>query len=262
MKITGSSPLARGLLASSSIPEAASGIIPARAGFTSGRCRSRTPATDHPRSRGVYHHGRDTLVAQGGSSPLARGLRPEPRVGQLLQRIIPARAGFTATSAAIRSSRRDHPRSRGVYRGDVRPLSRLRGSSPLARGLLLHGVALGRGYGIIPARAGFTLQELPIKQLDQDHPRSRGVYSAAPGHWVQRCGIIPARAGFTSQRQRDERLHRDHPRSRGVYSQIRTSVMCPAGSSPLARGLRLGELIVTFDARIIPARAGFTSCPS
>ena len=178
MKITGSSPLARGLLASSSIPEAASGIIPARAGFTSGRCRSRTPATDHPRSRGVYHHGRDTLVAQGGSSPLARGLRPEPRVGQLLQRIIPARAGFTATSAAIRSSRRDHPRSRGVYRGDVRPLSRLRGSSPLARGLqLLCGVA-DFFDGIIPARAGFTTTRRGLGSWIRDHPRSRGVYAS------------------------------------------------------------------------------------
>mgnify|MGYP000996192335 CR=1 FL=1 len=235
----GSSPLARGLLASSSIPEAASGIIPARAGFTSGRCRSRTPATDHPRSRGVYHHGRDTLVAQGGSSPLARGLRPEPRVGQLLQRIIPARAGFTIQDISSRSSRSDHPRSRGVYPQRLDAASLIVGSSPLARGLRRGECAARSAAGIIPARAGFTFptpfQAHPVK----DHPRSRGVYSTpafpasknggssplarglrrALAGRLRREGIIPARAGFTRQ---------DIPRLLGND-----------GSSPLARGLHL-----------------------
>ena len=216
---------------------------------------------DHPRSRGVYAPNPESASSCSGSSPLARGLRRPQQPSVPVAGIIPARAGFTEVMCARSADFADHPRSRGVYSSSaVSPISST-GSSPLARGLLLHGVALGRGYGIIPARAGFTLQELPIKQLDQDHPRSRGVYSAAPGHWVQRCGIIPARAGFTSQRQRDERLHRDHPRSRGVYSQIRTSVMCPAGSSPLARGLRSWIVSFRWRARIIPARAGFTDNP-
>ena len=53
-------------------------------------------------------------------------------------------------------------------------------------------------------------------------------------------------------------MARDHPRSRGVYSSPESADAAMAGSSPLARGLRLGD---THDRRpegIIPARAGFT----
>ena len=55
---------------------------------------------DHPRSRGVYLKQIARDVEKGGSSPLARGLRPvrEARLGE--PRIIPARAGFTRMVAA------------------------------------------------------------------------------------------------------------------------------------------------------------------
>ena len=70
----GSSPLARGLHVPEDVPRLAQGIIPARAGFTSGtrgRC-ARSP--DHPRSRGVYALFGPLGDLAGGSSPLARGL--------------------------------------------------------------------------------------------------------------------------------------------------------------------------------------------
>ena len=71
--------------------------------------------------------------------------------------------------------------------------------------------------GIIPARAGFTLGPVVFDDFDEDHPRSRGVYShlGSLGHSVRgssplarglrvalinnelNIGIIPARAGFT-----------------------------------------------------------------
>ena len=51
---------------------------------------------DHPRSRGVYHAKVRTRVIEEGSSPLARGLRPEAFRQALRGRIIPARAGFTS----------------------------------------------------------------------------------------------------------------------------------------------------------------------
>ena len=68
------------------------------------------------RSRGVYDDLSGTVVAEAGSSPLARALRAvEPRrLG--LGGIIPARARFTEPSTGAHSPRRDHPRSRGVYR--------------------------------------------------------------------------------------------------------------------------------------------------
>ena len=70
------------------------------------------------------------------------------------------------------------------------------GSSPLARGLRLNLRSLPILPGIIPARAGFTVQ--PDEQQLSD-------------------GIIPARAGFTARSFLGAAISRDHPRSRGVY---------------------------------------------
>ena len=70
----------------------------------------------------------------------------------------------------------DHPRSRGVYVGSFAASWRGAGSSPLARGL--RGYCVGRTCdpGIIPARAGFTDDIIPFATVEEDHPRSRGVY--------------------------------------------------------------------------------------
>ena len=132
--------------------------------------------------------------------------------------------------------------------------------------------------GAIPARAGFTGADRLRRGRDPDHPRSRGVYvqgNRDPYHYegssplarglllsraraCARARIIPARAGFT-RRRRDARLgHPDHPRSRGVYRRIPATGPQPSGSSPLARGLLPGRVVVQRVVRIIPARAGFT----
>ena len=79
--MSGSSPLARGLLP---VPEPApggGGIIPARAGFTLLAVELIGGRADHPRSRGVYH-SQSVGTAHGlGSSPLARGLLAATRHG-------------------------------------------------------------------------------------------------------------------------------------------------------------------------------------
>ena len=92
-------------------------------------------AGDHPRSRGVYHGFPHICPDKQGSSPLARGLHNKLYNSELVERIIPARAGFTRLNDEFVEKNRDHPRSRGVYLmrwsiGDI-----LMGSSPLARGL-------------------------------------------------------------------------------------------------------------------------------
>ena len=72
-------------------------IIPARAGFTDRIDRVKSKEADHPRSRGVYETNlRDDLDKQG-SSPLARGLHDQWGYPKREVRIIPARAGFTAS---------------------------------------------------------------------------------------------------------------------------------------------------------------------
>ena len=197
MSLKGSSPLARGL-----------------------RCASHACVllvADHPRSRGVYETVEALCPDARGSSPLARGLRLDADRSGVATRIIPARAGFTSVCSTGTRTRRDHPRSRGVYLRLLDGDENSTGSSPLARGL--RGTARRRRHHrwIIPARAGFTAGEAEELRCTPDHPRSRGVYS----HWLRRLsppigssplarglrlprrvplmelGIIPARAGFT-----------------------------------------------------------------
>ena len=111
---------------------------------------------DHPRSRGVY----DGQVGGGlravGSSPLARGLPIAVFARRLAERIIPARAGFTDVDGGGDLAHGDHPRSRGVYTVSSDGRASNKGSSPLARGLLIDYCNRFGDDGIIPARAGFT----------------------------------------------------------------------------------------------------------
>ncbi len=233
-------------------------IIPARAGFTAPAGPVAAARWDHPRSRGVYEVDVPVKSLLNGSSPLARGLPGDHITGWWEAGIIPARAGFTGRRSRRRGSRRDHPRSRGVYadRWLIRTVHD--GSSPLARGLP-QDRPLPRGpLGIIPARAGFTRISDSVATDLADHPRSRGVYlitaqvrGQVPGSsplarglhdgsmkavWTNR--IIPARAGFTTNQRSCDASTPDHPRSRGVYN------------AALALGHPTGG--------IIPARAGFT----
>ena len=274
----GSSPLARGLRRGGSPRAAPHRIIPARAGFTAPGARCSPPAADHPRSRGVYALAAEFASATSGSSPLARGLQEAPTTGTPSARIIPARAGFTCFSSVVICQARDHPRSRGVYtawtslarsmtpdhprsRGvywtSCHRFSDQKGSSPLARGLLLGGRLATIHARIIPARAGFTADGRTPRLPGRDHPRSRGVYNLNAGNVIllqgssplarglrrhrlrgpRRVRIIPARAGFTSPRSTRSARCGDHPRSRGVYSARTLAGLTSLGSSPLARGL-------------------------
>ena len=131
---------------------------------------------------------------------------------------------------------------------------------------------------IIPARAGFTAPLRSRRRGRGDHPRSRGVYllrkrsrfpkrgssplarglQPCPTPMALRCRIIPARAGFTVPVWMAWDVDMDHPRSRGVYTHRELPYGHGGGSSPLARGLLSEEIKEVKDARIIPARAGFT----
>ena len=112
---------------------------------------------------------------------------------------------------------------------------------------------------IIPARAGFTFAFAGSWLTSQDHPRSRGVYPASPMRTGMTLGSSPLARGL---HHRGKVLHVndwDHPRSRGVYARNGQHDLNGLGSSPLARGLRDGDVDGGVQARIIPARAGFTS---
>ena len=197
----GSSPLARGLPSRPTSPPDSHRIIPARAGFTRPGTAAYSPSADHPRSRGVYDVGADRENGPLGSSPLARGLpqigiQSRPEIG-----IIPARAGFTGRRADTQNEPRDHPRSRGVYLGRDGARIIARGSSPLARGLLVAVCDVAGLARIIPARAGFTIGGGGFTSSAKDHPRSRGVYaSALPWAWRSR-GSSPLARGLPRNRR-------------------------------------------------------------
>ena len=276
---SGSSPLARGLRSGIPLGRAQQWIIPARAGFTPSAQPPRMQRRDHPRSRGVYWSDASLYPDGGGSSPLARGLLLLLIFSLRSVRIIPARAGFTERHPRTWRCRADHPRSRGVYRYDIRSPHPASGSSPLARGLPISSPDVVLRIGIIPARAGFTPSGRQPSSSAWDHPRSRGVYNVKhrttqrdqgssplarglPSSFPFprfRVGIIPARAGFTLRNSLNASDGSDHPRSRGVYRRLSRSRVFVSGSSPLARGLLRSVQRIPQPRRIIPARAGFTS---
>ena len=97
-RISGSSPLSRGILWAVGLALMLGRIIPALAGNTRHDAAADVHASDHPRSRGEYVYVILLLWAVGGSSPLSRGIpfwRP-PRPG--IAGIIPALAGNTSAS--------------------------------------------------------------------------------------------------------------------------------------------------------------------
>ena len=176
------------------------------------------PKLDHPRACGVYPWRRRGTLARLGSSPRVRGL--PVRTSSILpcQRIIPARAGFTAFFGVCCGGGWDHPRACGVYMRPRLMKESPRGSSPRVRGLHPEEKHVHEGNGIIPARAGFTFGWQVTAKLKVDHPRACGVYvletvSSALGegssprvrgllsnrtNTLSTGGIIPARAGFTA----------------------------------------------------------------
>ena len=174
-----------------------------------------------------------------------------------VERIIPARAGFTCALRARARARVDHPRSRGVYDTGLTGTVRRAGLSPLARGLPVGPFPLAVQTGIIPARAGFTQANGEGILGWRDHPRSRGVYVCITCARV-RVWIIPARAGFTIPASPVPSVGPDHPRSRGVYRCAVQRTKRFSGSSPLARGLPSMICGASTLRGIIPARAGFT----
>ena len=131
---TGSSPLARGTLRAQTGSRRETGLIPARAGNTSGVLIEGVAPKAHPRSRGEHSGSFPVVAGAGGSSPLARGTRSRPRPEYPERGLIPARAGNTPLLSWYPKSRRAHPRSRGEHLFNVRNVSKLSGSSPLARG--------------------------------------------------------------------------------------------------------------------------------
>ena len=254
--IAGSSPLARRPQQLTLSHGNALGIIPARAGNTVQAPEAPTGRTNHPRSHGEHLVPQSILKIWLGSSPLMRGTYQSDTAGPVVARLIPARAGNTCHVRAPRAHAWAHPRSRGEHSRSEISRSRVRGSSPLARGTSGVPYSPPGVCRLIPARAGnMPGQFFRVGRLAA-HPRSRGDHvsmnspcgvsvGSSPlargprGILRPLCalaGLIPARAGNTYEPGFPFVPCWAHPRSRGEHSSSTGKITLTLGSSPLARG--------------------------
>ncbi len=234
----GSSPLARGAPAGNGSARCRAGLIPARAGSTlMGALPRRVPR---------------------GSSPLARGARSRLSGARPSLRLIPARAGSTVALAGRPGLAGAHPRSRGEHASMMRHRGAWAGSSPLARGARPDGPGSGLRRGLIPARAGSTRPAaIAASAVSGSSPLARG--APGPSRTAPRRGrLIPARAGSTRPWSLRSTTRTAHPRSRGEHAPPFHISRYSTGSSPLARGARVGRRLDHAVRGLIPARAGST----
>ena len=194
------------------------------------------------------------------------------------ERFIPARAGNTWRSPFGVVMTPVHPRSRGEHISGTDTKLRNAGSSPLARGTLPYPTSTEGCRRFIPARAGNTAARPCRPAHTSVHPRSRGEHEsrfffvrgvdgssplargtpAGEKGFFDQVRFIPARAGNTPAGARTAPGWPVHPRSRGEHCRRTLPARPHIGSSPLARGTRLGLLIPDDPVRFIPARAGNT----
>ena len=155
-KLSGSPPLARGILTDRARGRMENRITPACAGNTELKRESLNEGEDHPRLRGEYcvHQVRESRSP--GSPPLARGIHHDRKTDRLDNRITPACAGNTYFPVFWLTARKDHPRLRGEYYRVLQLADALEGSPPLARGIQQeYYINKDRGR-ITPACAGNT----------------------------------------------------------------------------------------------------------
>ena len=150
------------------------------------------------------------------------------------------------------------------------------GSSPHMRGAGVDVVAVVLLGGIIPARAGSSMDPRAATSWPRDHPRACGEQrsqlptvlmstESSPrmrGAGGQRLGaadtegIIPAHAGSSPAAGRRHRCGRNHPRVCGEQTLRQQDAEAYVGSSPRVRGAAIDVPKASIAPGIIPARAG------
>ena len=191
-----------------------------------------------------------------GSPPLARGKPIKNEFQAYKNRITPACAGKTATSAIKCNLCKDHPRLRGENNLLHLRLSILVGSPPLARGKRSRAQLANLAIRITPACAGKTQYQSNFPFDHKDHPRLRGENIVTFLDIIVKIGspplargklmdidtlgivprITPACAGKTACFNSWGNARKDHPRLRGENSAFSHCKKPDKGSPPLARG--------------------------
>ena len=275
---TGSSPHGRGTRTPKRPAECRLRFIPARAGNTAPASIDRRIHAVHPRTGGEHWPGVPAPRRLAGSSPHGRGTlmnRPSPAAPR---RFIPARAGNTAQATAAEPGAAVHPRTGGEHSQSAQLMVFGIGSSPHGRGTHRAGLPQLRIRRFIPARAGNTSAWSATAATRSVHPRTGGEHGSPSSHGLRNHGssphgrgtrrrlharrnsirFIPARAGNTCAGVFPSRKIPVHPRTGGEHLAGRDSQTAANGSSPHGRGTPMLRLLVNYDNRFIPARAGNT----
>ncbi len=251
-------------------------FIPARAGNSEPKVGSRWGHAVHPRTRGELPQPAITAEDFCGSSPHARGTRPQAQPRTPQRRFIPARAGNSREPVCRNPPRTVHPRTRGELMPPRWPSSRAAGSSPHARGTRNSRQCGPASSRFIPARAGNSAAARDAAEAAAVHPRTRGELSPRASPHRRRAGssphargtrtttcsptaatrFIPARAGNSGVRRSWRAQDAVHPRTRGELGPVRRAALDGDGSSPHARGTLKKQAAPHLRKRFIPARAG------
>ena len=212
----------------------------------------------HPHAGGENKPISDNMSLMKGSSPRGRGKPGGPLGGAGGRRLIPARAEKTSRARVWCWGSRDHPRAGGENWAARRATCPSLGSSPRGRGKQRPSDEIGRGVGLIPARAGKTdarrhsTAESPphpraggendwtepnIELIPGSYPRGRG---KRPAPCLAFCagGLIPARAGKTRPTSCLGGSAQAHPRAGGENFEFTRTMLIRMGSSPRGRGKR------------------------
>ena len=217
-------------------------------------------------------------TATSGSSSHARGTPCNASYAAYRLRFIPACAGNTSSAKALASRRSVHPRMRGEHLPRMDRAASRAGSSPHARGTRADQPEGLRAVRFIPACAGNTSGHRRAGLSGTVHPRMRGehpltrcvidfIIGSSPharGTLLNGCHasgdqrFIPACAGNTCHPQRSQPDPPVHPRMRGEHMDEDYASDQMAGSSPHARGTRVGFVRPAVDDGFIPACAGNT----
>ena len=212
----------------------------------------------------------------GGSSPLARGTADHDLEELQKKRFIPAGAGNRAQTTDKPGGHAVHPRWRGEQVRFAPVAADHHGSSPLARGTVYVADMRAVVFRFIPAGAGNRVDDGPHAKTDTVHPRWRGEQrqrngALAPSHGSsplargtgadpQVNGVptrfIPAGAGNSGADPAVQVKVAVHPRWRGEQNAPQLRWYVAVGSSPLARGTVIPDLIGVSIQRFIPAGAG------
>ena len=172
-----------------------SGLIPAYAGKTLPRLRTRLASWAHPRVCGENSDSQRIRTTTSGSSPRMRGKHIADTGRGTVRGLIPAYAGKTGYICLTCVDKRAHPRVCGENTLWLSSQIDRQGSSPRMRGKR-YVDHLEWGYdGLIPAYAGKTLPRPPIRDRSGAHPRVCGENSITDSSVIVSRGSSPRMRG-------------------------------------------------------------------